>query len=208
MGTRDASGGGVKFIDDTGYGRTVVTRAGEENHRNGRRTTSVAAGGTETAVAAETVRGKTDSGGPVTVGKARDEKLTTAQDDRGCPPSAVTTRVTCSEDKHDVQRSTSRDGGKTPTGQSKNGNRAIVEVLDRVHTPQPSSNLAAAGGGYADGTAFSVLPDDEKSVERACACPECRKKIPRSSSSKYDKIHFSTHVYKDGPKSINRVNYS
>lgn len=118
---------------------------------------------------------------------------------------ATAARTTCNE-----------SGGKTSTGPSKDGtNRAIVEVLDRVDTPQSSSTFAVVDGDRAGGqnvavggsrnlgggsrnvanvndvgevTAFSVLPDEERNDDRPCECPNCRKKPMRSSSSKHCEI--------------------
>lgn len=92
------------------------------------------------------------------------------------------------------ERSTSREGGKTPTTDQPNSGRAIVEVLDRVDTPQA---LATADGDVGVGvvvggrnfvgepTAFSVLPDAGREDDRPCECPDCCKRKPsRSTSSK------------------------
>lgn len=92
-----------------------------------------------------------------------------------------------------TERSTSREGGKT--GQPNSG-RAIVEVLDRVDTPQLSATVDGDGdvgvgvvtGGrnfVGEPTAFSVLPDAGREDDRPCECPDCRKRKPsRSTSSK------------------------
>lgn len=95
-----------------------------------------------------------------------------------------------SAEKIAAEQLTVREGGKTPTGQlpkkSNVGDRAIVQVLDRVNTPPTESQFASAADGYnsvASTTAFSVLPD----AERSCKCPECREKFPRSSLSKPSK---------------------
>jgi len=93
-------------------------------------------------------------------------------------------------------RSTSREGGKMPTTGQPNSGRAIVEVLDRVDTPQLSTTVDGDGdvgvgvvaGGRNFGsepTAFSVLPDSGRDDERPCECPNCcRRKPLRSTSSK------------------------
>jgi len=96
-----------------------------------------------------------------------------------------------------AERSTSREGGKTPMkGQSDSG-RAIVEVLDRVETPQLSATVdgdVEVGVGVVVGsrnfvgeqTAFSVLPDAGREDDRPCECPDCCKRKPsRSTSSKF-----------------------
>jgi len=94
-----------------------------------------------------------------------------------------------------AKRSTSREGGKTPTTGQINSSRAIVEVLDRVDTPQLSTAVDGDGdvgagvdvGGRNFGgepTAFSVLPDSGRNGERPCECPNCcRRKPLRSTSS-------------------------
>lgn len=92
-----------------------------------------------------------------------------------------------------AERSTSHKGGKTPTTGQPNGTRAIVEVLDRVDTPQLSATVDGdAGVGVDVGgrnfvgepTAFSVLPDAGLADDRPCECPNCRRKPSRSTSSK------------------------
>lgn len=92
-----------------------------------------------------------------------------------------------------AKRSTSREGGKTPTTGQINSSRAIVEVLDRVDTPQLSTAVdGVVGAGVVVGgrnfggepTAFSVLPDSGRDDERPCECPDCcRRKPLRSTSS-------------------------
>jgi len=92
------------------------------------------------------------------------------------------------------ERSTSREGGKTPTMGQPNSGRAIVEVLDRVDTPQLSATadgdvgVGVVGGGrnfVGEPTAFSVLPDAGREDEKPCGCPDCCKRKPsRSTSSK------------------------
>lgn len=90
-----------------------------------------------------------------------------------------------------AKRLTSREGGKTPTTAQINSSRAIVEVLDRVDTPQLSTAVDGDGDGDVGGrnfggepTAFSVLPDSGRDDERPCECPNCcRRKPLRSTSS-------------------------
>lgn len=92
------------------------------------------------------------------------------------------------------ERSTSREGGKTPTTGQPNSGRAIVEVLDRVDTPQASATadgdvgVGVVVGGrnfVGEPTAFSVLPDAGREDDRPCECPDCCKRKPsRSTSSK------------------------
>jgi len=104
--------------------------------------------------------------------------------------------ATVTEKENVAERSTSREGGKTPMkGQPDNG-RAIVEVLDRVDTPQLSATVDGDGDvgvGVVVGsrnfvgepTAFSVLPDAGREDDRPCECPDCCKRKPsRSTSSK------------------------
>ncbi|XP_026818588.1 uncharacterized protein LOC113557326 [Rhopalosiphum maidis] len=92
-------------------------------------------------------------------------------------------------------RSTSREGGKMPTTGQPNSGRAIVEVLDRVDTPQLSTTVDGDGdvgvgvvvGGRNFGgepTAFSVLPDSGRDDERPCECPNCCRRKPLRSTSK------------------------
>jgi len=95
-----------------------------------------------------------------------------------------------------AERSTSREGGKTPTKGQPDSGRAIVEVLDRVDTPQLSATVDGDGDvgvGVVVGsrnfvgepTAFSVLPDAGREDDRPCECPNCCKRKPsRSTSSK------------------------
>jgi len=95
-----------------------------------------------------------------------------------------------------TERSTSREGGKTPMTGQPNSGRAIVEVLDRVDTPQLSATVDGDGdvgvgvvvGGrnfVGEPTAFSVLPDAGLQDDGPCECPDCCKRKPsRSTSSK------------------------
>lgn len=85
--------------------------------------------------------------------------------------------------KNGVEPSTSNEGGKSANF----GTRAIVEVLDRVDTPQPA--LTSATVDIGETTAFSVLPDEgQHDDEKFCECPSCQKKPSRSSSSKHYKV--------------------
>ncbi|XP_050061622.1 uncharacterized protein LOC114130078 [Aphis gossypii] len=90
-----------------------------------------------------------------------------------------------------AKRLTSREGGKTPTTGQINSSRAIVEVLDRVDTPQLSTAVDGDGDGDVGGrnfggepTAFSVLPDSGRDDERPCECPNCCRRKPLRSTSK------------------------
>ncbi|KAE9524030.1 hypothetical protein AGLY_015677 [Aphis glycines] len=97
------------------------------------------------------------------------------------------TTVTAKE--NEAKRLTSREGGKTSTTGQINSSRAIVEVLDRVDTPQLSTAVDGDGdvGGRNFGgepTAFSVLPDSGRDDERPCECPNCCRRKPLRSTSK------------------------
>lgn len=96
-------------------------------------------------------------------------------------------------DRVTVKRSKSYVDGKTLTCRPNNCSRAIVEVLDRVDTPQMSSTSAMVdGGGDRNAeesavnrpTAFSIIPTEGRDDDRTCECPNCRKKPSRSTSSK------------------------
>lgn len=145
---------------------------------------------------------------PVATAAAKGD--TTISTKGGRPPAARAKGG--STDKGTAVRSTSNEsGGKASTGFSKDGtSKAIVEVLDRVDTPQFLSTSAAVvgdggggrnvavggsrnvGGGSrnvavndeSEAIAFSVLPDGERNDDRPCECPDCRKKPKWSSSSK------------------------
>jgi len=104
--------------------------------------------------------------------------------------------ATVTEKGNVAERSTSREGGKTPMKGQPDSGRAIVEVLDRVDTPQLSATVDGDGDvgvGVVVGsrnfvgepTAFSVLPDAGREDDRPCECPDCCKRKPsRSTSSK------------------------
>lgn len=96
-------------------------------------------------------------------------------------------------DRVAVKRSKSYVDGKTLTSRPNNCRRAIVEVLDRVDTPQMSSASAMVDDGVnrnaeesavSRPTAFSIIPTGGRDDDRTCECPNCRKKPSRSTSSK------------------------
>lgn len=154
--------------------------------KDGRRVASVA-GGSDV-----TVSEKIGGDGGLDVGRPRPDGRWTSSDDHGND----------APDKVAVERSTDREGGKTLTGQSKKrttSSRAIVEVLDRVDTPLTSAEIGDGGANgnevIGDATAFSVLPDAGRDEQRPCKCPECRKKPPRPSMSKRDRIILSHFLY-------------
>ncbi|XP_060857415.1 LOW QUALITY PROTEIN: uncharacterized protein LOC132934999 [Metopolophium dirhodum] len=103
--------------------------------------------------------------------------------------------ATVTEKGNVAERSTSREGGKTPMKGQPDSGRAIVEVLDRVDTPQLSATVDGDGDvgvGVVVGsrnfvgepTAFSVLPDAGREDDRPCECPDCCKRKPSRSTSK------------------------
>ncbi|XP_050438356.1 uncharacterized protein LOC126844301 isoform X2 [Adelges cooleyi] len=62
-------------------------------------------------------------------------------------------------------------------------NKAIVEVLDRVDTPEMANRQGDNGRNSLQATAFSVLPpDDVEPTEKPCLCPDCRKKTRKAKS--------------------------
>lgn len=76
----------------------------------------------------------------------------------------------------------SRVSKKTAVGRPANKHedgykKAIVEVFDRVNTPETLTASAAISGDT--NTAFSVLPDSEN----ACECPDCRAKLTKKLST-------------------------
>lgn len=77
-------------------------------------------------------------------------------------------------------------GRSTASTHEAGQNKAIVEVFDRVNTPELLSSSAAIGGEQT--AAFSVLPDGEK----PCECPDCRTKPTKkpSTSSKSRRLAF------------------
>lgn len=157
---------------------------------NGQRSTSKLAG------SAETTRDKIDVSGVsgVTTSQTKEEKSKTK--DRGDtlpttkkrnPPT--TKCSTTKTDKMIAERLPIHEDGNPALGQSKNCNtRAIVEVLDRVDTPQlaPTSiKVVGDVGSSGEPTAFSVLPNEGQYEDKMlCECFECRKNSFRSSSSK------------------------
>lgn len=66
--------------------------------------------------------------------------------------------------------------------------KAIVEVFDRVNTPELASAAISD-----EQTAFSVLPDNEK----VCECPDCRTKPMKKSSTseRFYNINFFKFFY-------------
>jgi len=138
-----------QFDDDKSGGRVAATRIEEDDRSNRakRRTVDNAEIG---------VIGTERGGG--------DAEFTVGS---GPPPAPSKAEI---DKKTDVGRSTAstREGGY---------NKAIVEVFDRVNTPELLSSTAAIGGEPT--TAFSVLPDSEK----PCECPDCRTKPTKKSST-------------------------
>lgn len=112
----------------------------------------------------------------------------------GGPPTTAALSKRAPADRVTVKRSKSNVDGKTLTGRSNNC-KAIVEVLDRVDTPQLSATSATVVSGTGGDrnadesagkpTAFSVLPTGGRDDDRACECPNCRKKPSRTNSSKF-----------------------
>lgn len=99
-------------------------------------------------------------------------------------------------DKFVVKRSKSNVDNRMSMDRS-NTSKAIVEVLDRVDTPQLSSASATVGSSDNGDNgnkntdenagrpiAFSVLPTGGQDDDKACECPNCRKKPLQSTSSK------------------------
>ncbi|VVC29519.1 Hypothetical protein CINCED_3A023948 [Cinara cedri] len=106
------------------------------------------------------------------------------------PPTTVTISKRTPADRVPVKRSVSNVDGKTSTGRSINC-KAIVEVLDRVNTPQLTPVMVGGAAGDRNTeeiagklTAFSVLPTEGRDDDRTCECPNCRKKSLQSISKK------------------------
>lgn len=125
--------------------------------------------------------------------RRRGEGWTTTADNQIGSTAAVMVDGDMLAEKIAAERTTTvREGGKEPTGQSKKlNNRAIVQVLDSVDTPQShfvSENCDDSGGNRPSvvepTTAFSVLPDVAGDGGQHCNCPSCHENSSRTSSSK------------------------
>lgn len=201
----------VRDVDNTGLANVVKERATSVVDGSGGQTVpEPKTKGEQPSVA--TAKGDvitSISGGPLPPAAMVKEDVITST--KGSRPPAAGEKGGSTDKVATVRSISNENGGKTSTGPSKDGsNRAIVEVLDRVDTPQFTTsamvngdgnggrNISVVGGrnvrsgsrnaavnGVSEAVAFSVLPDGERNDERPCECPECRKKPRRSSSSKH-----------------------
>lgn len=114
---------------------------------------------------------------------------------------------TTKSDKIVLERLTVHENENSASAHQSNNysTKAIVEVLDRVDTPQTSS-IKVVGGIDNNGepTAFSVLPNEGRyEDQKQCECFECCKNTFRTSSSKCRQVlYFNNYIRLYAPERI------